>query len=90
MKTSKVMKKIFLIMLVVLVRLDLSAQDKQWSLRDCCDYAIEHSISIKQQQNQCRKDEIKLSTAKNSRLPDLSGSIGQNFSFGRGLTEANT
>lgn len=68
----------------------LSAQPKQWSLRDCCDYAIEHSISIKQQQNQCRKDEIKLSTAKNSRLPDLSGSIGQNFSFGRGLTEANT
>ena len=63
---------------------------KQWSLRDCCDYAVEHNISIKQQQNQCRKDEIRLSTARNSRLPDLSGSVGQNFSFGRGLTSANT
>lgn len=63
---------------------------KQWSLRDCCDYAIEHNISIKQQQNQCRQQELQLSTAKNSRLPDLSASLGQNFSFGRGLTAANT
>ena len=74
---------------MVLVRLDLSAQDKQWSLRECCDYAIEHSISIKQQQNQRRQQELKLSTAKNSRLPDLSASMGQNFSFGRGLTSDN-
>ena len=66
------------------------AQPKQWSLRDFCDYAVEHSISIKQQQNQCRQQELKLSTAKNSRLPDLSASLGQNFSFGRGLTAANT
>ena len=67
----------------------LSAQEKQWSLRECCDYAIEHSISIKQQQNQRRQQELKLSTAKNSRLPDLSASMGQNFSFGRGLTSDN-
>ena len=67
----------------------LSAQEKQWSLRECCDYAIEHNISIKQQQNQRRQQELKLSTAKNSRLPDLSASMGQNFSFGRGLTSDN-
>ena len=85
------MKKIsILIILVVLVRLDLSAQDKQWSLRECCDYAVANNISIKQQENQCRQQEIQLSTAKNSRLPDLSGSVGQNFSFGRGLTADNT
>jgi outer membrane protein len=84
------MKKIsILIMLVVLVRLDLSAQEKQWSLRECCDYAIEHSISIKQQENHRRQQELQLSTAKNSRLPDLSASMGQNFSFGRGLTSDN-
>ena len=66
------------------------AQTKQWSLRECCDYAVEHNISIKQQANQCRQQELQLSTAKNSRLPDLSGSVGQNFSFGRGLTAENT
>ena len=84
------MKKIsILIILLVLFRSDLSAQEKQWSLRECCDYAIEHSISIKQQQNQRRQQELQLSTAKNSRLPDLSASMGQNFSFGRGLTSEN-
>ena len=67
-----------------------NAQTKQWSLRECCDYAVEHNISIKQQANQCRQQELQLSTAKNSRLPDLSGSVGQNFSFGRGLTAENT
>ena len=66
------------------------AQTKQWSLRECCDYAVEHNISIKQQANQCRQQELQLSTAKNSRLPDLNGSVGQNFSFGRGLTAENT
>ncbi len=40
--------------------------------------------------NQCRQQEIQLNTAKNSRLPDVSGSVGQNFSFGRGLTSENT
>ena len=66
------------------------AQQKLWSLRECCDYAVEHNITIKQQENQCRQQEIQLSNAKNQRLPDLSGSAGQNFSFGRGLTAQNT
>ena len=67
-----------------------AAAPRQWSLRECCEYAVEHNISIKQQENQCRQQEIKLSTSKNSRLPDLSASVGQNFSFGRGLTAENT
>ncbi|MBO7046973.1 MAG: TolC family protein, partial [Prevotella sp.] len=68
----------------------LGAQPHLWSLRECCDYAVGHNISIKQQQNQRRQQELTLSTSKNSRLPDLSGSVGQNFSFGRGLTAQNT
>jgi len=85
------MKKVlFLVSLVFLVSLDMLAQERQWSLRECCDYAVEHNIGIKQQQNQCRQQEIRLSTAKNARLPEVSGSIGQNFSFGRGLTMDNT
>ena len=79
-----------LVLLVSLVGLDAQAETKQWSLRECCDYAVDHNISIKQQQNQCRQQELELSTAKNSRLPDLSASAGQNFSFGRGLTAENT
>ena len=85
------MKKFFiLVALISLAKLDMRAQQKAWSLRECCDYAVEHNIGIKQQQNQCRQQEIQLSTAKNSRLPDLSAGVNQNFSFGRGLTMDNT
>ena len=85
------MKKIFfLVVLVVLVALDTLAQNKQWTLRQCADYAIEHNISIKQKDNQCKQRDIQLSTAKNSRLPDLSASASESFSFGRGLTLDNT
>ena len=66
-----------------------SAQ-QPWSLQRCCDYAVKHNISIRQQQNRCEQQAIQLSTAKNQRLPDLSGSASQNFSFGRGLTAENT
>lgn len=88
------MKKMILIGLVGLISpmslCSLSAQPRQWTLRECCDYAVAHNITIKQQENQCRQREIQLSTARNQRLPDLSGSVSQNFSFGRGLTADNT
>ena len=80
----------FLGILGVLGVIETQGQPKLWSLRECCDYAVEHNISIKQKQNACRQQELTLSTSKNSRLPDLSGSVGQNFSFGRGLTAQNT
>ena len=61
-----------------------------WSLKECIDYAMEHNLNIKQQQNTLGQRELALSTAKYSRLPDLSAGASQNFSFGRGLTEDNT
>ena len=70
--------------------LSVEAQPRQWSLRECCDYAVEHNISIKQKANARIQRDIQLNTDKNSRLPDVSASLGQNFSFGRGLTADNT
>jgi len=85
------MKKISVfILFAAILSQPILAQTKQWSLRECCDYAVEHNISIKQQENSRRQQELQLSTAKNSRLPDLNVSASQNFSFGRGLTAANT
>ena len=85
------MKKFSMIVLfAAMLSQPTMAQSKQWTLRECCDYAVTHNITIKQRQNQCRQQELQLSTAKNQRLPDLSGSVGQNFSFGRGLTAENT
>ena len=66
------------------------AQSHKWSLEECISYALEHSISIKQRDLNRQQQEIEVSTAKNSRLPDLNASAGKNFSFGRGLTAENT
>ena len=62
----------------------------QWDLKRCIDHAISHNISIKQRDNLIKQSELQLSTAKNSRLPDLNASVGENLSFGRGLTAENT
>ena len=84
------MKKYVLSFIVGSLGFSAASAQKAWSLRECCDYAIEHSIPIKQQQNQRRQQEVQLSTSRNSRLPDVSASLNQNFSFGRGLTADNT
>ena len=84
------MKKVLLLFLIFHFSFSTAEAQKQWTLRQCTEYAISHNLSIKQKDNQCRKQELQLSTAKNSRLPDLSGSVSESFSFGRGLTIDNT
>ena len=84
------MKKTATFVLFAAILSQPATAQKQWSLRECCDYAVSHNIGILQQENQCRQQELQLSTARNSRLPDLNGSVSQNFSFGRGLTAENT
>ncbi len=61
-----------------------------WTLKKCIDYAIEHNLTIKQQEASADQSKIELSTAKNSRLPDLNGSASHSFSFGRSLQADNT
>ncbi len=79
-----------LVILVVLVHLDSPAQPKQWTLQECTEYAVSHNLTVKQKDNTRRKQELQLSTAKNSRLPNLEGTVGESVSFGRGLTMDNT
>ena len=67
----------------------LNAQDRLWSLSECEDYAVAHNITIKQKEKAVEKQVNNLSTAVNSRLPNLTGTVGQNFNYGRGLTEDN-
>jgi len=71
-----------------------SAQ-RQWSLAECIDYAVEHNIDIRRQALAVEGAELDLNTARNSRLPNLNASMGENFNFGRspnmatGVYEAN-
>lgn len=82
-------RQVFSCIAAVLLPLSLSAQPHTWTLRECEDYAVANNITIKQRAKTVEKQEHTLSTARNARLPDLSGTVGQNFSFGRGLTEDN-
>lgn len=68
----------------------LPSQAREWSLQECISYAIAHNLTIKQQENAVQQQEIQLSTSRNTRLPDLSASVGENFNFGRALTMDNT
>ena len=61
-----------------------------WSLEQCIDYAIEHNLTIKQQEANREQSKIELNTAKWSRLPDLNGSASHSFNFGRSLQANNT
>ena len=67
-----------------------SSAQTPWTLRECIRYALEHNITIQQGQVAVQQNEVELNTAVNSRLPGVSSSVSQNFSFGRGLTANNT
>ncbi len=85
------MYRIIFTLSFILASLAASAQQSGgWTLRQCIDYALENNIIVKQQDVTRRQNEVQLSTAKNSRLPDLNASASQNWSFGRGLTSENT
>ena len=84
------MKKILILVAYTSILSQSTRAQSPWTLRQCADYAVEHNISIKQRENSREQREIQLSTAKNSRLPDLNGSASESFSFGRGLTLDNT
>ena len=78
-----------LVMLALPALLETMADNKKWTLRECEDYAIANNISIKQSEVARVKQTYTLSTARNKRLPDLSATLGENLSFGRGLTADN-
>lgn len=85
------MLRLILIMALSAAAAGLSAQQpRAWTLRECIDYALANNITVRQRDVTRRQGEVDLSTAKNSRLPNLTASASQNWSFGRGLTSENT
>ena len=85
------MKRILLILALFSPAL-AGAQDLRhpWSLQECLDWALEHSLTVKQSELNVAQQEIQLNTSENSWLPNVSGSVNESLSFGRGLTADNT
>ena len=86
------MKKILLTLLALAPALSGQAQETghPWSLRECLDHALENNLTVKQGEISLLQQEIQLNTAKNNRLPSVSGSASESVNFGRGLTSDNT
>jgi len=60
------------------------AQQK-WSLEQCIEYALKNNLSIKSTELTTKSQEIRHQKARNQRLPDLSASGSQYFSFGQSM-----
>ena len=84
------MKKSMILLLLAFVQMQGVAQQKEWTLSDCINYALEHNISVRQSELNVEQREIDLNTAQGRRLPGLSASSSESFSFGRGLGADNT
>ena len=85
-KSKEAMKRLsILVVLALPAMLEAMADNKLWTLRECEDYAIAHNITVKQSEVAREKQAYALSTARNSRLPNLSGTLNEGLSFGRGL-----
>lgn len=84
------MKKTMIMFGLALIHLTVAAQQKQWTLGECIDYALEHNISVQQSRLNVDQKEIDLNTAEGRRLPGVSASSSESVSFGRGLTADNT
>ena len=61
-----------------------------WTLAECTDWALEHNLSVVQQEMSRQNSEIDLNTAKWSLAPSVQASASENWSFGRGLGGDNT
>ncbi|MBN4085073.1 TolC family protein [Flavobacteriaceae bacterium AH-315-B10] len=68
--------------LLLLVSITLSAQNKIWTLQECVDYALENNITVKQAANTLLINEQDIKGAKGNFLPSLGANVGHGLTLG--------
>lgn len=81
------MKKLYILILLLSVICFKSNSQQAWTLQECIDYAIVHNLEVQRREVVQKQQEVDLSTAKNSRLPNLNANGTQIFDFGRNLND---
>nr|WP_319571126.1 TolC family protein [uncultured Draconibacterium sp.] len=79
-------KTIFLIIAIslpALLRAQNSTTTKTWSLNDCIDYALTQNVSVRQSILTNASNELNKNQAEANKLPSLSASARQNFSWSK-------
>ena len=88
----RTMKKYAIVFLNMLFFMQTSAQNRSevWTLRQCIRYAVENNVKLKQIELSKESREVNLNTSRNSRLPAVSATIGQNIDMGRSPSKDGT
>jgi outer membrane protein len=81
------MKRFILIftLFLILTNTQISAQDKQWTLEDCINYAVTNNIGLQRQKLQSESAEANLLKSKMDVLPTLNFGSDANMGFGRSI-----
>lgn len=80
-------KIVFIGICLLLITSSVSAQ-KAWTLEQCIDTALANNRTIRQQQLAYKSKEIAYKQSKYDLLPNLNGSVNQDFGFGRSLDDS--
>lgn len=78
------MKYIIAIFFFVICTFEMQAQ-KQWTLKECVDYALENNIQIKQSMLSLQVVEQDKKANFGNMLPNLNGSASHSYFFGRSI-----
>ncbi len=67
---------------VLFLSFGLAAQEKNWTLQDCVNHALEHNITIKQAELTVQSNEQDIIEAKGNFLPTFGASASHTLSIG--------
>lgn len=82
--------KYFILFIIISCSVTSLMAQKQYTLQECVNIALENNRSIKQQALNKQQKEIAYSQARADLLPNLNASAGQNFVYGRSIGLDNT
>ncbi len=66
---------------LILISPALTAQDKQWTLSECIEYALKENIQVRKAGVATSVGEINLQQAKDNRWPSFSASVSENLGW---------
>lgn len=79
------LKKIITCLFIAGATISSASAQKQYTLMECIEIALENNRNIKQQELNRQQREIAYSQARADLLPSINASAGQNFVFGRSI-----
>ena len=79
------LNKIIISLLIIVSTIFTASAQKQYTLMECIEIALENNRNIKQQELNSKQREIAYSQARADLLPNLNASAGQSFVFGRSI-----